>query len=222
MLPAHLIQDVVKPFKSIKMYKNLVETINNVTTFQNISEERKNILRPLIDFVQQKVNNSQEISINFICTHNSRRSHLSQVWAQVAAAYYTIPNVHCYSGGTEETALFPKVAEALTHQGLSIFKIADTDNPVYAIKYSDNSLPIVGFSKKYDSPFNPVSAFVAIMTCSQADGGCPFIAGAEKRIPITFEDPKISDNTPEQSKVYADRSLQIATEMFYVFSKINR
>ena len=222
MLPAHLIQDVVKPFKSIKMYKNLVETINNVTTFQNISEERKNILRPLIDFVQQKVNNSQEISINFICTHNSRRSHLSQVWAQVAAAYYTIPNVHCYSGGTEETALFPKVAETLTHQGLSIFKIADTDNPVYAIKYSDNSLPIVGFSKKYDSPFNPVSAFVAIMTCSQADGGCPFIAGAEKRIPITFEDPKISDNTQEQSKVYADRSLQIATEMFYVFSKISR
>ena len=221
MLPAHLIQDVVKPFKSIKMYKNLVETINNVTTFQNISEERKNILRPLIDFVQQKVNNSQEISINFICTHNSRRSHLSQVWAQVAAAYYTIPNVHCYSGGTEETALFPKVAETLTHQGLSIFKIADTDNPVYAIKYSDNSLPIVGFSKKYDSPFNPVSAFVAIMTCSQADGGCPFIAGAEKRIPITFEDPKISDNTQEQSKVYADRSLQIATEMFYVFSKIS-
>ncbi len=220
MLPAHLIQDVVKPFKSIKMYKNLVETINNVTTFQNISEERKNILRPLIDFVQQKVNNSQEISINFICTHNSRRSHLSQVWAQVAAAYYTIPNVHCYSGGTEETALFPKVAETLTHQGLSIFKIADTDNPVYAIKYSDNSLPIVGFSKKYDSPFNPVSAFVAIMTCSQADGGCPFIAGAEKRIPITFEDPKISDNTQEQSKVYADRSLQIATEMFYVFSMI--
>ncbi|MBP7613853.1 MULTISPECIES: low molecular weight phosphatase family protein [Bacteroidota] len=202
------------------MYKNLVETINNVTTFQNISEERKNILRPLIDFVQQKVNNSQEISINFICTHNSRRSHLSQVWAQVAAAYYTIPNVHCYSGGTEETALFPKVAETLTHQGLSIFKIADTDNPVYAIKYSDNSLPIVGFSKKYDSPFNPVSAFVAIMTCSQADGGCPFIAGAEKRIPITFEDPKISDNTQEQSKVYADRSLQIATEMFYVFSMI--
>ena len=202
------------------MYKNLVETINNVTTFQNISEERKNILRPLIDFVQQKVNNSQEISINFICTHNSRRSHLSQVWAQVAAAYYTIPNVHCYSGGTEETALFPKVAETLTHQGLSIFKIADTDNPVYAIKYSDNSLPIVGFSKKYDSPFNPVSAFVAIMTCSQADGGCPFIAGAEKRIPITFEDPKISDNTQEQSKVYADRGLQIATEMFYVFSMI--
>lgn len=203
------------------MYRNLLETIEQLH-LQNISEDRKAILQPLIDFVQQKTDDNQEININFICTHNSRRSHLSQVWAQVASAYYNIPNAHCYSGGTEETALFPKVAETLTNHGFSIFKIADTHNPVYAIRYSDNTLPVIGFSKKYDSPYNPVSAFAAIMTCSQADGGCPFIAGAEKRIPVTFEDPKISDNTPEQYKVYAERSLQIAGEMFYVFSKISR
>lgn len=202
------------------MYPTLSKTIEQLP-LQNISEERKTILQPLIDFIQQKVNDRQDININFICTHNSRRSHLSQVWAQAASAHFNIPNVYCYSGGTEETALFPKVAETLINQGFSIFKIADTNNPVYAIKYSDNALPIIGFSKKYDNPFNPVSAFTAIMTCSQADGGCPFIAGAEKRIPVTFEDPKISDNTPEQSKVYAERSLQIATEMFYVFSKIS-
>ena len=204
------------------MYQKLIEIINNKIDVQSISEERKAVLQPLIDFIQQKVNDRQDININFICTHNSRRSHLSQVWAQVASAHFNIPNVHCYSGGTEETSLFPKVAETLTNQGFNIFKIADTNNPVYAIKYSDNALPVIGFSKKYDSPFNPVSAFTAIMTCSQADGGCPFIAGAEKRIPITFEDPKISDNTPEQSQVYAERSLQIATEMFYVFSLVNK
>ncbi|OPC74796.1 protein-tyrosine-phosphatase [Elizabethkingia miricola] len=201
------------------MYSALSNTIEQLQ-LQSISEERKTTLQPLIDFVRQKANNGQGINLNFICTHNSRRSHFAQVWAQVAATHYIIPNVNCYSGGTEETALFSKVAETLTHQGFSIFKIADSNNPAYAIKYSDNSLPIIGFSKKYDSPFNPVSAFAAIMTCSQADGGCPFIAGAEKRIPITFEDPKISDNTQEQSKVYAERSLQIATEMFYVFSMI--
>ena len=201
------------------MYPTLSKTIEQLP-LQNISEERKTILQPLIDFIQQKVNDRQDININFICTHNSRRSHLSQVWAQAASAHFNIPNVYCYSGGTEETALFPKVAETLINQGFSIFKISENNNPVYAIKYSDNALPIIGFSKKYDLPFNPVSSFVAIMTCSQADGGCPFIAGAEKRIPITFEDPKISDNTQEQSKVYADRSLQIATEMFYVFSMI--
>ena len=204
------------------MYQKLIEIINNKIDVQSISEERKAVLQPLIDFIQQKVNDRQDININFICTHNSRRSHLSQVWAQVASAHFNIPNVHCYSGGTEETSLFPKVAETLTNQGFNIFKIADTNNPVYAIKYSDNALPVIGFSKKYDSPFNPVSAFTAIMTCSQADGGCPFIAGAEKRIPITFEDPKISDNTPEQSQVYAERSLQIATEMFYVYSKVSQ
>lgn len=204
------------------MYKDLVETINNIVSVQHINERRKAILQPLIDFIQQKANNGEEINLNFICTHNSRRSHLAQVWTQVASAYYHISNVHSYSGGTEETVLFPKVAETLTKQGFRIFKIADTNNPVYTIKYSDNALPIIGFSKKYDSPFNPVSAFAAIMTCSQADGGCPFIAGAEKRIPITFEDPKISDGTAEQTKVYTERSLQIATEMFYVFSMINR
>jgi arsenate reductase len=45
-----------------------------------------------------------------------------------------------------------------------------------------------------------------------------FIAGAEKRIPITYEDP--FDNTPQQAEKYQERSLQIATEMLYVFSQI--
>lgn len=203
------------------MYPLLIETIEKIQV-PNISEERKGILQPLIDFVQQKLKNQQQVNINFICTHNSRRSHLSQVWAQVAAAHFKIPNVVCYSGGTVETALFPKVADTLSNQGFEISKIAETSNPVYAIKYSDNALPIVGFSKKYDHPFNPTSAFAAVMTCSQADEGCPFIAGAEKRIPITYEDPKISDNTPKQSEIYAERSLQIAAEMFYVFSMIKK
>ncbi len=202
------------------MYKDLTETINGIIDFQKVSEERKAILQPLIDFVQQKVHYGADINLNFICTHNSRRSHFAQVWAQVASAYFNIPKVHCYSGGTEETALFPKVVETLTNQGFSIFKIAETDNPVYAIKYSDNTLPIIGFSKKYDNSFNPASAFTAIMTCSQADGGCPFIAGAEKRIPVTFEDPKISDGSLEQTQIYTERSLQVAQEMLYVFSMI--
>ncbi|WP_461533025.1 arsenate-mycothiol transferase ArsC [Sinomicrobium sp.] len=203
------------------MFETLSQTIGQLQV-QDISEERKAVLRPLIDFVQQKVDDNQEINLNFICTHNSRRSHLAQVWAQTASAYYHIPNLHCYSGGTEETALFPKVVETLSGQGFSIAKLTEKDNPVYAVKYDENALPIIGFSKKYDNPFNPVSAFAAVMTCSQADAGCPFIAGAEKRIPVTYEDPKIADSTPEQTKVYTERSLQIAAEMFYVFSSINK
>ncbi|WP_312079229.1 protein-tyrosine-phosphatase [Chryseobacterium sp.] len=198
--------------------KNIIEKLQ----YKSISEERKITLQPLIDFIQQKTNDGKDINLNFICTHNSRRSHLSQIWAQTGAAYFNIANLHCYSGGTEETALFQKVAETLANQGFNIFKISNESNPIYTIKIGDNTLPIIGFSKKYDNPFNPVSDFAAILTCSQADEGCPFIPGAEKRIPITFEDPKISDNTPEQSKVYAERSLQIASEMFYVFSMIKK
>jgi arsenate reductase len=203
--------------------RTLLSGIQGVISQLNLTaiiDERKETLQPLIDFIQIKVNREEEVRINFICTHNSRRSHLSQIWAQVASAYFNVPNVYCYSGGTEETALFPKVAETLMNQGFTIFKIAERINPIYAIKYDANAMPIIGFSKKYDSQFNPSSGFAAVMTCSQADGGCPFISGAEKRIPITFEDPKVSDNTPEQIEVYAERSLQIAREMFYVFSKV--
>jgi arsenate reductase len=187
---------------------------------ENIATERKKTLQPLIDFIQNKVTNHQEVRLNFICTHNSRRSHLSQVWAQTAAAYYTIKNVFCYSGGTEATALFPMIAKTLEQSGFKIKTIAAENNPIYAIKYAKNEHPIVGFSKTYDDDFNPQSEFAAILTCSQADRGCPFIAGAEKRIPITFEDPKAFDNTSQQTEKYQERSLQIATEMFYVFSQI--
>lgn len=191
---------------------------------QSISDERKEVLKPLTDYIQSKVSENREIRINFICTHNSRRSHLSQVWAQTMANYFNIKNVFCYSGGTEATALFPMVAETLQNSGFQINTISKNenpiDNPIYSIKYAQNEHPIIGFSKKLDHYFNPKSEFAAIMTCSQADGGCPFIEGAEKRVPITYEDPKAFDNTPQQAQAYSQRSLQIATEMFYVFSQV--
>ena len=201
------------------MFPKIKSTIDQVS-FETISEERKQVLAPLIQFIQSKVNNELTIRLNFICTHNSRRSHLSQVWAQTAAAYHNIENVFCYSGGTEATALFPKVAETLVNTGFEVKIISEGDNPIYAIKYNTNDHPVIGFSKSYEDDFNPQSEFAAILTCSQADGGCPFIAGAEKRIPITFDDPKAFDNTPLQKEKYQERSIQIATEFLYVFSQI--
>jgi len=203
------------------MLFNKIENTINSLNIESISEERKKTLQALIDFIQIKVNGNQEIRINFICTHNSRRSHLSQVWAQTMAYYFKTKNVFCYSGGTEATALFPMVAETLKNSGFKINPISKGENPVYCIKYAENQHPIIGYSKKFDDGFNPKSEFAAIMTCSQADESCPFIAGAEKRIPITFEDPKVFDNMPQQAEKYQERSLQIATELLYVFSQIN-
>lgn len=197
-----------------------IKNTTNSFDFKQISEERKTILQPLVDYIQNKVNNKQSIRLNLICTHNSRRSHLSQVWAQTAAASYNVQNVCCYSGGTQATTLFPMVAETLQHSGFRVKTISEGPNPVYCIKFSPNEHPVIGFSKTYDDDFNPQSEFAAIMTCSQADDDCPFIAGAEKRIAVSFEDPKVSDGRPEQKQVYLERSLQIGTEMFYVFSQI--
>ena len=195
-----------------------IDTFN----FDSIAADRKTTLQPLINFIQSKVNSRKEVRLNLICTHNSRRSHFAQVWSQTAAKYYGIENVFCYSGGTEATAMFPMVAETLQNSGYRIQTLSEGSNPVYAIKYAENEHPVIGFSKTYDNNFNPENEFAAIMTCSQADGGCPFISGAEKRIAIPFEDPKPFDDTPQQKEMYQERSLQIATEMCYVFSQITK
>jgi len=199
-----------------------IEAVVNGFEFENLLPERKEVLQPLINFIQAKSLEKEEIRLNLICTHNSRRSHLAQIWAQAAAAHYQIPQVYCYSGGTEATAMFHIVAETLEKAGFKIQTLSTGSNPVYAVKYAENEHPVVAFSKTYYNEFNPEEGFAAIMTCSQADGGCPFIAGAEKRIPITYEDPKEFDQSAEQAEKYSERSLQIGLEMFYVFSQIRK
>jgi arsenate reductase (thioredoxin) len=201
------------------MYSNLNETITEISKME-VSQERKEVLQPLVDYISYKVTENASVQLNFICTHNSRRSHLTQIWAQTMAFYFGIENVNCYSGGTEATAMFPKVAETLFNQGFQIQKLSSESNPVYAIKYDENEHPIICFSKTFDNAFNPSFNFAAIMTCSQADEGCPFIAGAEKRLPIRYEDPKIFDGTDLMDAKYAERSLEIAAEMHYVFSQV--
>lgn len=202
------------------MYSNLTKTKESISQI-SISEERKVVLQPLIEYIQNQVNSNKAIRLNFICTHNSRRSHLGQIWAQTMAFQFGIKNVFCYSGGTETTAMFPKIVETLSNQGFEIQKLSESQNPVYAIKYSENEQSVICFSKTFDDTFNPKSEFAAIMTCSTADEGCPFIAGAEKRFPIRYNDPKVFDGTDLMNEKYAERSLEIASEMFYVFSKIS-
>lgn len=203
------------------MYSKLNNTINQISEMK-ISEERKEILKPLINFIQGKVASQSEIRLNFICTHNSRRSHLGQIWAQTLAYHFGIKNIACYSGGTEETAMFPKIVETLQNQGFEIEKLVESNNSVYAIKFDESELPIIGFSKKYDANFNPKSGFAAIMTCSSADEGCPFVFGSELRIAVRYDDPKAYDGTDLMNEKYSERSFEIASELYYVFSQIKK
>jgi len=200
------------------MLSKLQQTITKAQRIE-ISDERKPILDVFIEYCQQQIDSKKELKLNFICTHNSRRSQLSQVWAKVAASEYGIP-LASYSGGVEVTALNERTIASLVRSG---FKISSegNENPHYQITYSIEASPILAFSKLYDNEVNPIDDFAAIMTCSDADENCPFISGASARIPLRYEDPKTFDDTPQEIEMYDKRSMQIASEMLYVFKLLN-
>lgn len=193
---------------------------NFLSEKDTISETRKIQLKEIANFVGKKVKSNDTANLIFICTHNSRRSHLSQVWAQTAAVYYNIPNVRCYSGGLEATAFNYRSVRALRKAGFEIKQMDNSDNPVYHVFYDNKGDYLEGFSKKFSDKLNPQDNFAAIMTCNHADEACPIVPGADARFSIPYEDPKVADNTPEEEIKYDERCKQIAIEMFYLFSKV--
>lgn len=194
----------------------------NLLDFSALTEQRKILLKELADFVNAKKEKNKKINLVFICTHNSRRSHISQLWAQAAAAYYGIDNVWSYSGGTEATAFNPRAVKAMRDAGFTINENQGGENPVYAVSFSTDADAVPAFSKAYDHAANPSQDFCAVMTCSHADEHCPFIPGVEKRIALTYNDPKEFDNTPLESAKYAERVKEIGTELFYTFSLLSK
>ncbi|WP_075350682.1 low molecular weight phosphatase family protein [Algoriphagus marinus] len=192
--------------------------LNTISTFSKslISEDRKSLLDELAIYLVEKLKERGEAKLNFICTHNSRRSQLSQVWGQALADYFKLP-IKCYSGGVEVTAFNPRAVATLLEDGFEVM-VKGLENPHYSFVFGENQL--ITFSKLYNDPVNPESDFAAIMTCDHADENCPFIPGAAIRIPVRFEDPKAFDNTPLESQKYLERSRQIGAELFYVFSSV--
>mgnify|MGYP001440300592 FL=1 len=190
---------------------SLITRIDNST----ISDQRKELLKPLKEYLSSKIKQKSVVNLNFICTHNSRRSQLSEVWAKIIGDFYGL-NINTFSGGIEITSCNERTINSLSRLGFKIKNLGG-ENPHYEIKYADNKTPITLFSKLYDDPANPKTGFAAVMSCSHADENCPFIPGAEKRISLPYEDPKAYDNTADEAKIYDERSIQIATEMKYVF-----
>lgn len=189
--------------------------------FEQIPPARKKELEAVASFVREEIRNKRPARLTFICTHNSRRSHLSQIWAQVAAAYYRVQTVQTFSGGTEATALNPRAVAAMRRAGLSIApKDPNTSNPIYEVRFAFDVEPMLAFSKIYNAPPNPVEGYCAIMTCSHADEACPLAMGCDSRIAVRYDDPKVSDDTPSEAATYDERCRQIAREMLYLFSKV--
>src|SRR5690606_30691567 len=112
-----------------------------------VPQQRQEILANLAAYIQTKSDKKEKINLNFICTHNSRRSQLCQVWAQVAAYYFGIGNLETFSGGTEATAFHPNAVKALASSGLDISKEDKADNPVYTVRHAQGADPLRCFSK---------------------------------------------------------------------------
>lgn len=185
-----------------------------------IPEERKEKLRELSDFIWTKLKNGNHAKLTFICTHNSRRSHLCQIWAATLASHFNVDGIESYSGGTEVTAFNPRAVKAIKRAGFTV-EGQDGENPHYKVFYDEQEEPLICYSKTFDDEANPNSDFVAVMTCSDADQNCPVIPGTEFRITIPYDDPKQADDTPDEVQTYNKRCRQIATEMYYMLSQLN-
>ena len=203
------------------MYSEIRSYIDDLDAEQHlIPETRKVLLQQLADYTGSKRDQSDPVLLNFICTHNSRRSQISQIWAATFAHLLQLDRVLCYSGGTEATEFNHRAVEAMVRAGFHISNPGGP-NPHYRVSFSPDTEPMECFSKTYDDTFNPQSGFAAIMTCSDADENCPFIPGVDLRIPLTYEDPKEADDSPEEASRYDERVRQIGRELLYSMQLIS-
>ncbi len=187
----------------------------------NIPAERKESLDHIAAFIKERKAAGTTAELTFICTHNSRRSHLCQLWAATAAWQFGHDHVRTYSGGTEATAFNPRAVAAVERSGFTVVK-PEGKNPVYEVSFAPEHIAERCWSKKYEDPANPQKDFCAVMTCSEADKNCPIVLGAFDRISLPYNDPKAADGTPEEAARYDERCLQIAAEMFYVMQQAAR
>jgi len=204
-------------YPSIKEYCQQLEE-----NFDTISKERKAKLITLSAYIISKYQENRTPELIVICTHNSRRSHLGQLWLAVGTEYFGLPKIETYSGGTEATAFHPNAINAVQRAGFKIeANQIKNDNPVYNISWNEFMKPYQAFSTRFDEAPNPTKDFGAIMVCTEADNGCPVVPGCDFRLALPFDDPKAFDGTDLQDAKYDERCRQIGTEFFYALSQIN-
>lgn len=200
--------------------------------FDRIETTRRVILKDLSRYMELCQTQKRPKRLVFICTHNSRRSHMAQAAAVGAAEYYQTKDVLSYSGGTEATAVFGLARQAIESSGFALVPqdAPEKTNPVLLLNTGgqdgdgtadardSESDSIRLFSKRYNEAPNPTKEFAAIMVCSDADEACPVVTGAEVRLALPFEDPKAFDGSPLASEKYQERMADITREVMFAFS----
>ncbi|MCG1037755.1 hypothetical protein [Polaribacter sargassicola] len=206
---------------------SMTSTISTEKFFLNafektfLNSERRDILLNIANKIIEEYNNNKLVNINFICTHNSRRSQMAQVWAFFAAQYFNL-NINSFSGGTEITSFNRNTIKTLQKASIK-FQLDDFShqNPKYLISFKGISKTLLVFSKRYDYKENK-TPFIAITTCDNANAKCLFIPEASRRFHLPFEDPQSSENTELRDKKYLEINEKIAAEIYFIFLEINK
>jgi hypothetical protein len=200
---------------------NAISTLQQTVTslqgqFDEILPERKNQLKVLSDYLRTRSESST--ALLFVCTHNSRRSHIAAIWAGMAARLYGQQSVVAYSAGTEVTAFNPKAVGALRRAGFPVSGDGLGENPRYTIDMDGKTQAY--FSKRYNDASIKGDPLAAIMVCTDADENCPVIPNAAFRLPLPYIDPKAWDGTIQEGDRYDASVREIGREMLYVFSLV--
>lgn len=200
------------------MYAQLKSYIDQLIQQRaEVAKDRIPALKGMQDYLRARWAAEEMAEIIFVCTHNSRRSHFGQIWAQALADYFQSPPLKAYSGGTKATAFHPHAIQAVEKIGFRVIRLNDSTNPLYRVRFSEQDHGITAFSKIYTHPANPQQNFCAVMTCSEAEAACPFIPGATQRLSLPYEDPKQFDQTNDREARYRLCCEQIARELCWVF-----
>jgi arsenate reductase len=199
---------------------NTEDFFKNALNTLKLDKNRRQLLTSIAQFIAEEIKANKKVNLNYICTHNSRRSQLAQVWSSYACNYFKLSEVNSFSGGTAVTAFYRNTVKTLQEVGFN-FQIVEFShqNPVYAINYKNCINPIIGYSKLYDDEYNK-KPFIAITTCSNAEENCPFIPDTIERFHLPFNDPKSFDNSLNQAEKYMETNKQIAGEIHFIFEKI--
>jgi arsenate reductase (thioredoxin) len=190
------------------------------TTFDMIDEEHRDAAQRLANWIVSNFDSNSPLDVIVVCTGNSRRSILGSSMGNVAAAYYGLSNIRFHSGGTAPSAFNSRSITALKEVGFSIDATGAeatrgdpmTANPVYRVSWGED-LASTEFSKHYSDKINPQLGFGALMVCTEADAGCPIVAGAAIRISMPYLDPKLYDDSSLEAIKYAERRDDIGRTM---------
>lgn len=197
---------------------------NLVKEYEQIAAYRQAALLSLSDYITNQLRADKAVNIISICTHNSRRSHLAQLWLAVFADYFQLKNIRTYSGGTEATALNPRIVKTLLQTGFQIIvENAQSNNPHYELYWKNHQeQPYILFSKYYKDHPNPTKDFAALLVCDNANEACPLVSSADFRLAHTYKDPKIADDTAQEMVTYTQSCHQIALEMAFVLQQVQQ